>query len=298
MIRVNGARAPREMTAINRWLATAALLAGCIPGVAALEPGSELAIQLQAERRQAAERTIAQATLRIESGTLDDKQLADAFRKRGIARTLLLQHGEALLDLSRAVELDPLNPQVYEDRAIAHLRLREFKQADTDLEMALGLDTGRSVAQRDKGRLAFYRGDYEQAAQHFTRLAKHAEGRTFVYAVLWLHITIKRGGLPRPDHLATALSVIGQAEWPAPVVGMFLGKLEPQEAIAAADSQNPQVALMQQCEALFYAGQRYLIGNAPSQARTAFQGAVATGVTEFLEYDWALQELEVMDGKR
>jgi lipoprotein NlpI len=280
-----------------RWLAAAALVAAWIPGAAALEPGSELAIQLQAERRQAAERAIAQATARIESGALDDKQLADAFRKRGIARSLLQQHGEAAADFSRAVELDPLNPQVYEERAIIHLKLREFKQADTDLEMALGLDSGRAVAEREKGRLAFYRGDYEQAAQHFARLAKHAEGRTFVYAVLWLHIAIKRGGLPRRDHLATAASVI-EAEWPVPVVRMFLGEIEPREAVAAADSRNPQIALMQRCEALFYAGQSYLIRGDTAQARAVFQGAVATGVTEFLEYDWALRELELMDGKR
>jgi lipoprotein NlpI len=274
----------------------AAVLVAWIPGAAALEPGSELAIQLQAERRQAAERAIAQATAGIESGGLEDKQLADLFGKRAIARSLLLQHGEAVMDLSRAVELDPLNPRVYEDRAVIYLKLREFKQADTDLEMALGLDSGRSVAQREKGRLAFYRGDYEQAAQHFARLAKHAEGRTFVYAVLWLHIAIKRGDLPRKDHLATATSVI-EAEWPAPVVRMFLGAIEPQEAIAAADSRNPQTALMQQCEAQFYAGEQHLIRGDAAQARIAFQGAVATGVTEFLEYDWALRELELMDDK-
>src|SRR5262249_50638189 len=120
----------------------------------ALDPGSDLIATLQTQRRQSAEHAIAQATRRIEGGELDDRQLAAAFRARAAARNRLLQHAEALADLSRAVELDPFNPLYYEERATTYLKLREFKQADLDLEMALGLDSTRLGARREKGRLA------------------------------------------------------------------------------------------------------------------------------------------------
>jgi lipoprotein NlpI len=260
----------------------------------ALGPDSDLARQMRAQQRQAAERAIAQATLQIESAAIDDKQVAAAFRARGLARSRLGQYAEAAMDLSRAVELDPFNPLYYEDRAIAHLKLREFRQADLDLEMALGLDRHRPAAQREKGRLAFYRGDYEAAAQAFTRLAREAEGQVFVYSVLWLELAIRRGSLKRPSQLALAEQVAGAGGWPAPLVQMYRGAVQPEQAIAAATAVDPRVSLGQQCEAYFYAGQVYLIGQQPQQAKAAFEAAVATGVTDFLEYDWAVRELELM----
>jgi len=70
--------------------------------------------------------------------------------------------------------------------------------------------------------------------------------------------------------------------------------MEPEAAIESATTINPKQTLMQQCEAYFYAGQHYLISKEPEKAKAAFQAAVATNVTEFLEYDWAVQELEQM----
>ncbi len=263
-------------------------------GACALEPASELADVLQTQRRQAAEQAIAQATVQIESSEMDDKHLAAAFRARAVARNRLIQYPEAVMDLSRAVELDPFNPQYYEDRAITYLKLREFKQADVDLEMALGLDRNRLAAQREKGRLAFYRGDYQQAAQDLIRLAREADGQTFVYSVLWLDLAIRRGRLPRESRLGLAEQEVSDGQWPAPLVQMYQGKLDPAQAIAAAAAPDPRVALAQQCEAYFYAGQEYLIRQEPQQARAAFEAVVATGMTDFLEYDWAVRELEVM----
>jgi lipoprotein NlpI len=279
---------------MHPWLTLLIALVVAVSRAQAVEPDSDLARQLHTQQRQAAERAIAQATLQIESPTLDDKRLAAAFRQRAVARNRLLQYPEAAMDLSRAVELDPFNALYYEDRAIAHLKLREFRQADLDLEMALGLDSDRNGAQREKGRLAFYRGDYETAAQHFTRLARSAEGQAFVYSVLWLEMAIRRGGLKRPSRLALAEKVAGTERWPAPVVQMYRGRMQPEEAIAAATAVDPRVSLGQQCEAHFYAGQAYLIRQQPQQAKAAFEAAIATGVTDFLEYDWAVRELEMM----
>ena len=277
---------------MHHWAGLLLAFALGVSGAHAVEPGSDLAVTLQMQRRQTAEQAIAQATLQIESGTLDDKQLAAAFRTRAVARNRLLQYAEAVMDLSHAVELDPFNPLYYEDRAVTYLKLREFRPADLDLEMALGLDSERPAAQREKGRLAFYRGDYEQAAQHFTRLARFAAGQTFVYSVLWLELAIRRGALPRQSRLGLAEGELGAGQWPAPIIQMQMEKMEPAQAIAAAAAPDPRVALMQQCEANFYAGQEYLIRHQPQQARAAFEAAIATGETDFLEYDWAVRELE------
>lgn len=274
------------------WLVTVCvLLTGSAFGV---EPDSDLAAQLQVERRQNAERRLLQASRVIESGTADDKQLAEAFRARGVARSHLLQFPEALADFDQAVELDPLNPQYYEDRAITHLKLREFKEANTDLDMALGLAPDRVVGHREKGRLASYQQDFSQAAREFNLALQTSDNAAVVYGTLWLHIAIRRGGLDGEAPLAAIDSQLDPRQWPAPVVKMYLGQLQPEEVLAAATTADPRTSLMQQCEAAFYVGQEYLIRKQAEQARASFQASVATGVTEFLEYDWSARELELM----
>jgi len=274
------------------WLVTACiLLSGSAFGV---EPDSELAAQLQLERRQNAERRLLQASQIIESGAADDKQLAEAFRARGVARSHLLQFPEALADFDQAVELDSLNPQYYEDRAITYLKLREFKDANRDLDMALGLAPDRVVGHREKGRLASYQQDFGQAAREFNLALKTSDNAAVVYGALWLHIAIRRGGLDGEAPLAAIDSQLDPRQWPAPVVKMYLGQLQPEEVLVAATTTDPRTSLMQQCEASFYVGQEYLFRKQPEQARASFQAAVATGITEFLEYDWAARELELM----
>jgi lipoprotein NlpI len=288
------------MNAMRRWgSGLAALCLGIAAAAAgAVEPGSELAAQLQAERRQAIERIILQTTSQIESGQTEGQRLAEAFRGRAIARSYLLQYAEALQDFNQAIELDQVNPQYYEDRAITYLKLREFKSASRDLDMALGLETKRSSAFREKGRLAFYQRDYAVAAREFARALDTASGAAVVYSAVWLHMAIKRGALQGESPLGAVLAQLDQSQWPSPVLQMFTGALQPAEAVAAAASSDPRSDLLLKCEGYFYAGEEHLIRADAKQARAAFEAALATGVTEFLEYDWAVRELELLKETR
>ena len=266
--------------------------------VRAVEPGSELAAQLLAERQQMIERAIAQASAQIESGDVEGRQLAEAFRNRAVGRSYLKQYAEALEDFTRAIEVDQVNPQFYEDRAITYLKLREFQPASSDLDMALGLDRKRSSSFREKGRLAFYRQNFDEAAREFARAMETGSNEAVVYSAMWLHMALKRAGLPGEAPIGAIAAQLDQRQWPAPVLQMFSGNLQPEEAIAAAASTNPRAELLQQCEAYFYAGEEYLLRGERDKARAAFEAAVATGVTEFLEYDWSARELELLGMKQ
>ena len=284
------------MTDVRSWASGLAGLCLSIAaaGAAAAEPGSELINTIQAQRRLAIERVILQTTGEIESGQAEGKRLAEAFRNRAIARSHLLQYAEALQDFNQAIEIEQVNAQYYEDRAITYLKLREFGAASRDLDMALGLETKRSSAFREKGRLAFYQRDYALAAREFSRALDTGSGAAVVYSALWLHMAVKRGALSGEAPLAAILAQIDQNQWPAPVLQMFTGALQPAEAIAAAASPDPRSDLMLKCEGYFYAGQEHLIRADAKQAKAAFETALATGVTEFLEYDWSVRELELL----
>jgi lipoprotein NlpI len=68
--------------------------------------------------------------------------------------------------------------------------------------------------------------------------------------------------------------------------------------VAKAVSASPRHELLLKCEAYFYVGQEYLIRNQKDKAQAAFDLALATGATEFLEYDWSARELELLGANR
>jgi lipoprotein NlpI len=282
-----------------RWRAVAFLLAWIAAGaVCAIEPQSDLARHLQAERRQRAELAIARTSQQIESSAVEGRALAAAFRARSVARSSLLQHAEALQDIAHAVELDPFNAGYYEDRARIHLKLREFKAAGADLDMALGLDSKRWSAQRDKGRLAAYQGQFLEAAGEFRRAWRLSDEETSIYNAIWVDIVERRGGGAGTAAVDDLLRELDPQRWPGPVLAMLREKLPPEEAVAAVRTTDPRAALPLRCEAHFYAGQVYLMRGETARAKAAFEAAVATGAVEYLEYDWALRELEMLSASR
>jgi len=156
------------------------------------------------------------------------------------------------------------------------------------------LDSKRPTAHREEGRLASYQGEHARAVRSFAQAMDNDDGIGVVYAAIWLHVAARRGGLNASPTLLSFAEGQSFAEWPSPVIQMLTGAIRPEEAIAMAQSSDISIDQAQKCEVYFYAGEQYLINQKPDAAKTAFEAAVATGMTEFLEYDWALRELELM----
>ena len=277
------------------WVVAVALLSTAMAG--AQEPSAESYAAARAARRDTAQRLVARMTERIDSGKLEGKQLAETFRNRGVGYNYLLEYNKALEDFNHAIEIDLMDPQAYEDRAILYLKLRDYAKAGTDLDMALGLDSKRASAYREKGRVAAYRGDFDRAAIEFDRALQNSEGDAQVYTALWLHIALTRAGRGEQTPLKEVVAQMNPERWPYPAVQMFLGEIPPQAAVRAAASPVAGDELMRRCEAWFYAGEKYLIDGDTGYAREAFRSAVATEITDFLEYDWSVRELERLDGR-
>lgn len=275
-------------------LALIVALTAAVPCAAQAGPSAEELAQTAERKRASLVDRVDRLSKEIDSGRLQDKDLAEVFRLRGIAYSHLTQNERAAAELSKAIELDGFNPQYYEDRAITYLKLREFAKAQTDLAMALGLDRKRPTAYREEGRLGSYQGDHARAARGYALAMENDNGMGVLYAAIWLHIAVARGALNVPSPLAPYAAALPPSQWPAPVVQMLIGTIQPDQAIALADAPDADTYQAQKCEAYFYAGEYYLAQQSPETAKAAFEAAVATGVTDFLEYDWALRELELM----
>ena len=256
-------------------------------------PDQQSLSQAKQKMRAGFQSVVDDAARAIESGQVQGKRLAAAYRNRGVNYSHLLAYDKAIEDFSKAIEIDGFNPQYYQDRAIAYLRAREFAEADRDLEMVLGLDRTNFSALREKGRTAFYRGNYEEAAGFFLQASRSADPEGKIYSMLWVSIAAQRGGKPSPLNI-TVPKGQERSQWPVPVAELLTGALSPQQLLALAEPDNPRAYLMLQCEARFYLGQYYLMKGEKELARQSFTAAVDTGVTDFMEYDWALRELEVL----
>ncbi|MEO8631064.1 MAG: hypothetical protein ABI612_23645 [Betaproteobacteria bacterium] len=275
----------------------AVIAAACMFGLdaAADQTAADPYAQVKTERHEMVEGLVRTMTAQIESGKGSGVELAEAYRHRAIAYNYLLDYRAALADFDHAIELNQLDAGYYEDRAISYLKLREFHKANTDLEMALGLDSKRASARREKGRMAAYQGEFQQASNEFLRALSGTSGEATVYGAIWLHIALNRAGRGTQSPLKAITKPLDAQTWPWPVVQMLLGKTTPQDAIDAATKVPSEDALLRLCEANFYAGEQYLIQGDRERARAAFEAAKATQITDFVEYDWAVRELEQLD---
>jgi lipoprotein NlpI len=276
----------------GHWLLAAAL-ALAHPAVQAAPSAEELARVAQ-HRAQVLENRVAALTRDLESGRLAGRELAETYRMRGITLSQLNRGERAIEDFSRAVDTDLINPQYYEDRAIGYIKLRRFDEASQDLDMALGLDNRRPAAHREKGRIAFYQGQFDRAARDFTQAMRNDRDMGVAYGAIWLHLALRRGNLEGMSALPMLAEAFPPEQWPAPVMRLLAGSGTPEALLTAAEAPDPESYLRLQCEAQFYLGEHYLIAGDRERARAAFEAAVATGVTEFLEWDWARRELELL----
>jgi lipoprotein NlpI len=264
----------------------------------ASQPTPEELAQVAAKKQEVLTRRVEALTGEIESGRLEGKDLADIYRLRGVAYSQLDEEERAVQDFSSAIELEQVNVEYYADRAIGYLRLREFAKANTDLDMALGLNPKYPPGHREKGRLSAYQWEWDNAARSFALAMENDQGMGAAYGAIWLQVAAMRAGLEVTTPLPQLAAALPPSQWPVPIVQMLIGKISPEEAIAAADNRNPAVYLEQKCEVYFYAGEHYMAHKDIERAHAAFEAAIATGVTEFLEYDWARRELELIEAAK
>jgi lipoprotein NlpI len=84
------------------------------------------------------------------------------------------------------------------------------------------------------------------------------------------------------------------AQWPIPVVSLYLGSASSQVVLSSAQDPNPRKDVFQRCEAYFYIGEDALLHGRKDEAKAMFEQAIATGVTSFYEYNGAIVELARM----
>jgi lipoprotein NlpI len=261
-------------------------------------------------------------TRAIEFGSLERPELAKAYYARGSEWATLGNHDRAIADFSMAIELDPKLAGVHYSRALvlsekedhdaaiadydAALKLApkdvtayvgravewtlkgDYKRAIADYEQAMRYDPTAMAPWFGRGRARFYAGDFKPAASDFVRAHRMDPS---VYTALWLFLARKRAEIPGEKTLAQEAGTSGEGDWPAPVVGLYLGRTTPEAVHKAASHSDPLRQRDQQCEANFYVAQWHLMRGAREPAARLLNAARKGCPGSFLEHEGAVAEL-------
>jgi tetratricopeptide (TPR) repeat protein len=192
---------------------------------------------------------------------------------------------QALADYEAAIKADPASGLAYNARGDFYRAQGDYQHALADYDQAVEKQPNDLTAYGSRALVRFYQGDFAKAADDLKRVA--AAQQANAYPMLLLYLARARDGRKDArDELAGATSKLNKADWPYPVVELFLGKKTPPALEGAA--AKPE----QRCEAQFYIGEWQLTRDAKPAAQKALQAAVDSCPKDFVEYHGAVEELK------
>jgi lipoprotein NlpI len=107
---------------------------------------------------------------------------------------------------------------------------------------------------------------------------------------IWLAMSRVRRGLDGRAALEQGVAKLKDGEWPTPIMLHLLGRLY-REALDAAAARDEKKRRGQECEARFYAAERYIAEGRRDDARPLLETARDQCPQNFVEYEAALMEL-------
>ncbi len=254
----------------------------------------------------------------IDSKKWTGANLARAYTARGIAYDDKQDYDHAIADYAQAIQIDPKDARNYNNRCFAYNNKNELDLAIADCNQAISLDPKLSRAYINRG-VAYYHeqdydkaiADYNQAIQIDAKYAPAFEKRGIAYddkqdydhaiadykqaleldsgsaySAIWLFVASTRTGKSAHSDLEANAARVNHAEWPYPIIEMFLGKKTPEDILSAAANPNNR------CEAQLYVGQWQLLQKDPGKAAPFLHKASETCPKDFVEYSRALAELK------
>jgi tetratricopeptide (TPR) repeat protein len=219
-----------------------------------------------------------------------DPKFAVAYDNRGDAYKAKGELDRAIADYSNAIRLDPKYAVAYRDRGLAYAAKGDPGRAIADYSEAIRLDPKDADAYRGRGRAYLYSGNLAKAWVDVSQ-ASELDPKD-AYSALWVDIVGQRNNVP--SRLSQVVSKIDMAEWPAPVIRMFLGEMTPTAVLAAADDPDAGTKKGQVCEASLYSGELALRQGVRDEAARLFQ--LAAKDCEKYSDDWlaANQEFKAL----
>jgi lipoprotein NlpI len=226
-----------------------------------------------------------------------DPKYSAAYSNRGNAKQAKGDLDGAIADCNRAIELDPKDAVAHKNRGVAKKSKGDLKGAIADYTRAIELDPKYSAAYFHRGIAKQAKGDLKGAIDDINGAIERNNQDFYPRLFLWL----MRSRLGESDAANKELAAFldkrrdeTPEEWTSKVAGHLLGNVSEADLFAAAKSSDAKKERGLFCEAWFFAGMKKLLGGDKATAADYFRKCIATGQTNFVEYQVAQSELEAL----
>ena len=226
-----------------------------------------------------------------------DPKYAAAYSNRGNAKQAKGDLDGAIADCNRAIELDPKDPLAHKYRGVAKKAKGDLEGAIADYNRAIELDPKYAAAYFHRGIAKQAKGDLKGAIDDINGAIERNDQDFYPRLFLWL----MRSRLGEDDAANKELAAFVDKhwnatpeEWTSKVAGFLLGNVSEGDLFAAAKSSDAKKERGLFCEAWFFAGMKRLLGGDKAAAANYFRKCIATGQTNFVEYQLAQSELKAL----
>ncbi|HKB89416.1 MAG TPA: tetratricopeptide repeat protein [Opitutaceae bacterium] len=234
--------------------------------------------------------SIAETSTWIEADVLPPDRLAENYRQRGVSEGELFQYDDAEKDLRKAIELNPQDNEAV--LALADILTKTGRDADAEkcFKQALISKADKFWPSFSYGIFLFNRSRFTEADGILTAAAK-ADPKT-PYPVILRHYERLRLKLPDKIEAADIRHAEKEEPWGTTLLRYLAGKIDQTAVYAAMATPGTFERSMQECEWFFALGQEAMIKGDPFEAERNFRSCVGTGISNFVEYGLALDELK------
>jgi len=234
---------------------------------------------------------VAETSYWIGSGLTQGTELAAYLGERGVAWALLLQKDDAVADLRRSLQLDSGNNAVRYSLAVALSDAGDFKEADAVFAEAAKhapRDAGETQAW---GNHLFKQGRFAAAEQAYRRAARLDPD--FAYARIMYQLARLRQG--KSGGVGLDLKERKGDEWGVALLDFLAGRADENALFHRLDGSGGLRYSEQECELYFVRAELALSRGEIAEARRNLHSCLGTGVSSFVEYALARQELWRLD---
>jgi lipoprotein NlpI len=234
---------------------------------------------------------IAETSYWIGSGLAQGAELAANFGERGEAWALLLQQAAAVADLRRSLQLNPGNNAVRYSLAVTLSDAGDFNAADAvfaEAEKRAPRDAGETQAW---GNHLFKQGRFAAAEEAYNRAVRLDPG--FAYARIMHHLARIRQGKSGGARLGPQARK--RDAWGAALLDFLEGRTDEKALFGRLEGTGGLRYSEQECELYFVRAELALSRGEIAEARRDLHSCLGTGVSSFVEYALARQELRRLD---
>ena len=179
---------------------------------------------------------------------------------------------DAIKAWTDAVIFNPGHARAYNNMGKAYLAQGNLAKAIDNYDHAIKLDSKHALSYKGRGIAEFFNNAKQKAQADFQQALSLEPSDP--YALLWLELTKRRLGGKMSADLANASTHVNMMSWPAPLILLYEGQMDPHGVVVAAQNLDNRISKSRMCDVGFYAGELMLAEGNKDQAIELFSHAL------------------------